>query len=240
MWWDPKDGFPGGSQNVRLLVAETGEFRMMLNPDMDRYFASDSEQVFGDFDIDGGDISTMGNAVWVGPLNPTGDDWGAFGLAGDFEARGSIAGTFQANFAGWTHNEERVGTLSLTYHSLYETPSSLGILRGTYATTDDALTIDDQGTIFYQSSVTGCIGNGAAEVIDPAYNLYRVTLDVDGCTGREVFRNGLTFTGLGNVGQNNDLTGAFLNATFEMALSAQRSLPSGSGYVPLSLRAHEG
>src|SRR5687768_11976976 len=81
IWWDPKDGFPGGAQNVRLLVAETGEFRMMLYPDMDKYFASDSEQVFGDFDIDGGDISTVGNAVWVGPLNATGDDWGAFGLA---------------------------------------------------------------------------------------------------------------------------------------------------------------
>ena len=94
----PEDGFPGGAQNVRLLVAETGEFQMTLYPDVDHYFAADSEQVFGDFDIDAGDISTVGNAIWVGPVNATGDDWAAFGLAGNFEAGESISGTFQANF----------------------------------------------------------------------------------------------------------------------------------------------
>lgn len=244
MTWDAKDGFPGGAQNVRLLVAETGEFRMMLYPDVDRYFAPDSEQIFGDFDIDGGDISTVGNAIWVGPVNATGDDWAAFGVAADYEAGESISGTFQANFAGWTHNEERVGTLSLNYHSLYENPSSLDILQGAYATTDEVLTIDAQGTIFYQSSVTGCTGNGTAEVIDPAYNMYRITLDVDGCTGDQVVRNGLTFTGLANIGQNNDMSGALLNATLEMAVTAPRDLHFGQdvialGYVPWSLLAHK-
>jgi len=237
--WDPKDGFPGGAQSVRLLVAETGEFRMTLYPDFDHYFATDSEQVFGDFDIDAGDISTVGNAVWVGPVNPTGDDWAAFGLAADYEAGKSISGTFQANFSGWTHNEERIGTLSLTYHSLYESPSSLDILQGTYATMDESLTIDAQGAMFYQSSVTACTGNGTAEIIDPAYNMYRVTLDVDGCTGDFAVRNGLTFTGLANIGQNNDMSGAFLNATLEMAVTASRGLPFGQGYVPWSLRANK-
>jgi len=45
MWWDAKDGFPGGAQNVRLLVTDTGEFRMMLYADTDKYFATDSEQL---------------------------------------------------------------------------------------------------------------------------------------------------------------------------------------------------
>ena len=242
--WDPKDGFPGGAQNVRLLVAETGEFQTTLYPDFDHYFAADSEQVFGDFDIDAGDISTVGNAIWVGPVNATGDDWGWFGLAGDFEAGESISGAFQANFAGWTHNEERVGTLSLNYHSLYESPSSLDILQGSYSTTDESLTIDAQGAMFYQSSVTGCTGNGTAEIIDPAYNMYRVTMNVDGCTGDSAVRNGLTFTGLANIGQNNDMSGAFLNATLEMAVTAPRDLHFGEdvvalGYVPWSLRANK-
>jgi hypothetical protein len=183
IFWDSKDGFPGGAQNVRLLVAETGEFQMTMSPDMDTFFAAGSEQVFGDFNIDAGDISTVGNAVWVGPVNATGDDWAAFGLAGDFEAGQSISGTFQANFAGWTHNEERVGTLSLNYHSLYESPSSLAILQGNYSTADESLTIDAQGAMFYQSLVTGCTGNGTAETIAAAYNMYRVTINMEGCTG---------------------------------------------------------
>jgi len=172
-------------------------------------------------------------------VSATSDDWAAFGLAGDFDAGESISGSFQANFVGWTHNEERIGTFFLTYHSLYESPSSLDILRGTYATTDEVLTIDGQGAVFYQSSVTGCTGSGTAEIIDPAYNMYRVRINMDGCTGNESVRNGLTFTGLANIGENNDLSGAFLNATLEMAVSAERGLPFGHGYVPWSLLAQK-
>jgi hypothetical protein len=240
LWWEPKDGFPGGAQNVRLLVAETGEFRLLLYPHVDQYFAAQNEQIIGTFSVDGGDISTMGDAVWVGPVNATGDDWAAFGMAGDFEAGESISGTFQANWVGWEHIEERVGTLSMNYHSLYENPSSLDTLQGTYTTTDESVAISDQGVIFYQSAVTGCTGNGTAEIIDPDFNMYRVEIDVDNCTGDEAVRNGLRFTGLANVGHNNDLSGAFLNATLEMAVTAPRGLPFGIGYVPWSLLAHKG
>ena len=244
MWWDPKDGFPGGAQNVRLLVAETGEFRMMLYPDVDQYFAADSEQIYGTFNMDGRDITTVGDALWVAAVTGAGDEWAFFGLAGDYLAGESISGTFQAIWTGWSHMNERVGTFSLNYHSLYEHPSSLAILQGTYATTTDSLTIDAQGAIFYQSSVTGCTGNGNAEVIDSAYNMYRVTMDVESCSGDEAVRNGLTFTGLANVGQNNDLSGAFLNDTLEMAVTAPRDLHFGpdviaQGYVPWSLLAHK-
>ena len=223
---------------MRLLVAETGEFRMMLYPDVDKYFAGNSEQIFGTFNIDGRDITTVGDAVWVAAVTGAGDELAFFGLVGDYLAAESISGTFEAIWTGWSHMDERVGTFSLNYHSLYKNPSSLDILQGTYATTTDSLTIDSQGAIFYQSSVTGCTGNGTAEVIDPAYNMYRVTLDVESCTGDEAARNGLTFTGLANVGQNNDLSGAFLSDTLEMAVTAPRSLHNGArGYVPWSLLA---
>ena len=241
MWWDPKDGFPGGAQNVRLLVTDTGEFRMMLYPDVDKYFATDSEQIYGNFNIVGRDITTVGDAVWVAAVTDAGDEWASFGLAGEYVAGESISGTFQAISTAWSGGMgEPVGTFSLNYHSLYEKPSSLDILQGTYATTTDSLTINAQGTIFYQSSDTGCTGNGTAEIIDPAYNMYRITLDVESCGGDEAVRNGLTFTGLANVGHNNDLGGAFLNDTLEMAVTAPRSLHSGAqGYVPWSLLAHK-
>lgn len=243
MWWDPKDGFPGGAQNVRLLVTDTGEFRMMLYPDVDNYFAPDSEQISGTFNIVGRDITTVGDAVWVAAVTDAGDEWAWFGLAGEYVAGESISGTFQAVSTGWSGGMgEPVGTFSLNYHSLYENPSSLDILQGTYATTTDSLTINAQGAIFYQSSVTGCTGNGTAETIDPAYNMYRVTLDVESCSGDEAVRNGLTFTGLANVGQNNDPGGAFLSDTLEMAVTAPRDLHFGpdviaQGYVPWSLLA---
>jgi hypothetical protein len=237
--WAPRDGFPGGALNVRALIAETGEFRMMLYEDFDLdHFASQSEQIFGTFDMDGRDIATIGDAVWTARVSATGDVWAAFGMTGVFDAGRSISGPFQANWQGWTGGEERVGDLSMQYHSIYEHPSSLTILQGTYRTLDETLTVDAQGEIFYQSAVSGCIGNGTAEVIDPEYNLYRMTIDVDACIGDESYRNGLTFTGLANIGENNEAGGGFMNATLEIVVSAMRGLPFGHGYVPWSLRAH--
>jgi len=239
VFWDPKDGFPGGALNARALITETGEFRIVLSEDVEQYFGGQNEQIFGTFDIDGRDISTTGDAIWTKPLNETSDDWAAFGMAGDFRAGDSISGVFQANWASWMHFEERVGTLSMNYHSIYERESSLVILQGTYTTTTESLVVDDQGVIFHQSSATGCTGNGTTEIINSEYNMYRVTIDVAGCTGDAEVRNGLTFTGLANIGENNDLTGGFLNSTFEMAASASIGLPFGQGYVPWTLRAHK-
>ena len=196
---------------------------------------------YGNFNIVDREITTVGDAVWVAAVTDAGDEWAWFGLAGEYVAGDSISGTFHAISTGWSGGMgEPLGTFSLNYHSLYENPSSLAILQGTYATTTDSLTIDAQGAIFYQSSVTGCIGNGTADIIDTAYNTYRVTLDIENCTGDENVRNGLNFTGLANIGQNNDLSGAFLNDTLEMAVTAPRSLNSGAlGYVPWSLLAHK-
>jgi len=240
VYWGPKDGFPSGALSVRALIAETGEFRMTLYHDIFLdYFASQSEQIFGTLDINGERVWTTGDAVWTARVNETGDDWAAFGMTGDFfEAGRNISGTFQANWQGWTHVEERIGDLTIIYHSIYERPSSFAILQGTYRTPDEQLTVDAQGVIFYQSAVTGCIGNGTAEIIDPDYNMYRMTIDVDACIGDESYRNGMTFSGLANIGESNDLGGGFLNATLEMAISASRGLPFGHGYVPWSLRAH--
>jgi hypothetical protein len=239
VFWDPKDGSPGGALNARAMIAETGEFRMVLYEDVyDDYFGPRNQQVFGTFRTTGGAITTAGNAVWAAPLNATADDWAVFGMAGEYAARDFISGDFQANFAGWGHVEERVGTLAMHYHSIYERPSSLEILAGTYTTTDETLTIDDEGVIFYQSLATGCSGNGTAAIIDPRFNMYRVTIEVDGCTTDDAnLRNGVSFTGLANIGENNDLTGATLNRTFEMAVSARHNA-MGEYHVTWFLRAN--
>ena len=237
--WDPRNGFPGGALNVRALVAETGEFRLVLYPNVDVYFGSQNEQVFGTFDVDGGEITTIPNAVWAAGLdtgNANGDFFGAFGLSGDFEAGDSISGSFQAY---WTNDEERIGTLSLNYHTLYESPSSLAILQGTYSTPGETLTIDDQGVIFYQSSVSNCTGNGTAEIIDPDFNMYRVAMEMGNCTGNEAIRNGLVFVGLATIGENNEPGGGFLNSTLEIAVGAEIFGPFTSNYVVWNLLVHE-
>jgi hypothetical protein len=240
--WAPRDGFPGGALNVRALIAETGEFRMMLYEDFDLdYFASQGEQIFGTFASNGQDIATIGDAVWTArAVNEFSDAGAVFGMTGVLAARQSISGPFQANWYDWSRVETRIGNLSMNYHSIYESPSSLAILQGSYRTPDEVLTVDDQGVVFYQSAVSGCIGNGTAEVIDPDYNMYRMTIDVDACVGDESYRNGSTFTGLANIGENNDLGGGFLNATLEMVVSARRitNADLSLGYVPWSLRAH--
>ena len=105
------------------------------------------------------------------------------------------------------------------------------MLQGSYSTTTESLTIDDQGVIFYQSSVNGCTGNGSAEVIDPDFNMYRLEIDVGNCTGSEAIRNGLTFTGLANIGENNEPGGGFINFTIEMA-SQRGDRPSLWRWLP--------
>lgn len=219
--WEPRNGLPGGVMNVRGMVAETGEFRLVLYPDAVSYFGGDNEQIFGTLQLRAGGIQTTGDAIWMarpGAGNETGDLFGTFGMSASFNADGSISGSFQSQ---WTTFEERVGTFSVNYHSTaYEEPSSIGHLQGTYRTAVEVLTVFQNGTIFYQSSQTGCTANGSAEIIDPDYNLYRIAMDVANCTGSEAVRNGLTFAGLATIGSITDLTGGVLNRTLEMAVSA--------------------
>jgi hypothetical protein len=226
--------------NVRALVAETGEFRLLLDPDPDLYFGPRSEQVFGTVDVLGKEIKTTGDAIWAAGLgddNASGELWSRFGLSGRFLARGLIDGSF---LASWTTLEERIGTLTAHYHSLYELPSSFQALRGTYVVDGELIVIDDTGVVFYQSATKGCTGSGQAKLIDTRFNLYRLAIDVDRCTAREAVRNGLRFSGLAYVGNNNEPGGGFLNSTIEMALSASATDDGGGNrYLTWNLLAHE-
>jgi hypothetical protein len=239
VFWEPTVGFPGGARNVLALVAETGEFRWML-PESDLYYGDDSEQVFGSLEFDGAEVRTTnpdahGATIWATPVdsgNPTGSLWGGFGMSGIVEDRESFSGTFHSN---WTNFEERAGTFSLHYASMYEHDSSLEILQGVYSTPTESLTIDGQGVIFYQSSGNGCTGNGSVTVIDSDFNMYRIAIALGSCTGEHAIRNGLTFTGLAFKGVNNDLSGGTFAQTIEIAVSAAEPVafdtPPGAYFI---------
>ncbi len=241
--WDSRGGFPGGVAEVFALVAETGEFQFVLADGQGEMFGGVSEQVFGNLELNGQSVRTTGTSIWsaaLGAGNPAGELWGVFGFSGELDQVGAqlhVSGPFQAN---WTSFEERVGTLDLfSSRSQYERPSSLALLEATYTTATESLTIDGDGAIFYQSSASGCTGNGSAEVIDPRFNMYRVEIALGGCAGADSFRNGFTFDGLAYIGDNNEPGGGFLNSTFAMA--ARASYVDGLGpsiYVPWSLLAH--
>ena len=85
---------------------------------------------------------------------------------------------------------------SLVYDELYERDSSLATLSGMYTGTGDSLTIDATGALFYQSSVTDCVGNGSASLLYPAFNLYSLKITLESCSGNDAARNGMSYTGL--------------------------------------------
>jgi hypothetical protein len=244
--WESRGGFPGGVVEAFALVAETGEFHFVLTDELGELFDGANEQIFGNFESDGSIVRTNGDSVWstaLGAGNPLGEYWASFGFSGALDQVGSqlrISGPFQAN---WTSFEERVGSLEL-YSSRfqYERPSSLELLAATYTTANESLTIDEEGVIFYQSSANGCTGNGSAEVIDARFNMYRVEIVLDNCTGANSHPYRLTFRGLAYVGDNNDPGGGFLNSTLVMAVSAKLADGISGEFhyrIPWSLLAHK-
>ena len=238
LWWDDGSVHSGSGLNVRAMIAETGEYRLVLYEALEQRFTGQSEQVYGTVQIDGRQLGTSESGRWLSApdgATVTGSSWADFAMFRDIRSGESI----DADFHVISNGEARFGTLSVNYHSLSENPSSLEILGGTYLTDDEVMTIDSGGAIFYQSSANGCTGSGLAEIIDPHYNMYRISVDVDGCTGNEALRNGLTFTGLASIGQNNDMSGGLLNETIEMAVSAVHTDIMGSSYMGWNLLLHE-
>jgi hypothetical protein len=233
--WGASAPWPAGAMVARVLVAETGEFRIVMTSDsnweMETLFSNQSEQISGTFGYSGANVVTIGDAIAtmpLGPNNSTGDHFGDFAMSGRFGSH-IFSGTFQS---GYTSFLERSGTIALSYHSIYERPSSLVILAGNFSTTSASLTIDSQGVIFFQSAANGCTGNGQAGIIDSRYNMYRLTITVGNCTGIDAVRNGLTFTGLAYLGETDvpigPIGGDF--GTIAMALSALRT-PDPFGYI---------
>ena len=99
--------------------------------------------------------------------------------------------------------------------TLYDRDSSLVELAGTYISGNTTLTIDNQGEIFYQQS--SCAGSGKAELIDPDFNMYRMEITIEACTGNTVHAPGRLFEGLAYLSDSGD---GFTNDVIEFGLSS--------------------
>ena len=208
------------SRFVRALVTETGRFIWILD--------EPGEQIVGDFDVAGTALkSSFGLMWWEYPywITQSADNWGLLmQLDGTVDERASLTGTFQS----MQGSSEYVGTFSLVYDELYERDSSLATLSGIYTGTGDSLTIDATGALFYQSSVTDCVGNGSASLLYPAFNLYSLKITLKSCRGNDAARNGMSYTGLAYLADSG--TGASSDV-LELAMSAFVSHVPNEGYT---------
>ncbi|MDH3401663.1 MAG: hypothetical protein OEM03_11940 [Chromatiales bacterium] len=76
----------------------------------------------------------------------------------------------------WSLDIGGSGTMTLEYDEIYERGADLTRLAGIWKTSwDDAYSIDALGEIFSQAE-NGCVTSGQVQIIDPAYNVYRVDI----------------------------------------------------------------
>jgi len=199
----------GGVLDFTGLIAETGEFRWLDN--------DQGQQIFGTIQVSGTSFGST-DAISALPLNVTtqaGSRFAFTDLDGTVAERVSLDGEFTTT---GEQGDVFTGTFTFDFDPLYSRTSSLAQVQGSYTTVDDSLTIDATGQLFYQSSANQCVANGAVEVINASYNMYRVTFQVDSCEGSLAARNGLEFSGLAYL---KDTDAA--NDTLEFAVSAART-----------------
>jgi len=90
-------------------------------------------------------------------------------------------------------------TLGAAMDPLYNQPSTLAKLAGTWNDAGSTLTVNADGT-FSEQQTGGCVMNGAYTIIDATHNLYGVSLEVTACTSAIA---GIAFTGLGYLDDSN-------------------------------------
>jgi hypothetical protein len=193
IWWGGGDPWYSPNQFIAL-ISEAGEFRMVEVPS--------GLHIKGTFQASGtGFVST--DAVWVSSTMETSVAGPATVQATQLEDRFGSYLQVSTDLSG--NGGPGSGVEPMYFYScytLYHHPSSLELLQGTYVDgPNNMLTIDSTGSLFYQSSSDHCTGNGSVKLLDPAFNLYAVEIEVEGCTSDLTSeRNGLTFTGLAYLG----------------------------------------
>lgn len=179
LWYASLDN----SGEMRLLVAETGEFRWISPWGWD-------QQIVGSFQsVD--EVLTSEDAVWAWVNGLTWLETEQVGLTlhGELDEESNLRLDIELD-----KDPEVQGTMDFTAcNSVYTRGSSLATIAGDYANDYSILSIDPQGLIYYQART--CVGTGELELIDPQFNLYRMALEVTSCSGNEVYTTD-RFTGL--------------------------------------------
>jgi len=173
---------------VFALVTDTGRFHyldeslnqgsgiLVLNPLL--------SEIYGDFQL----VPALGFTL------PDGAASAECTMLGDLVQRQAI--TLTATCTTTAGLEEKVSA-ELDYDSLYDRDSSLAAMAGNYDDgTGTVLNINALGTMFEQSTASGCVLNGRVGIIDSAFNLYDVEFGYSSCNGDDVVLNGTNFVGM--------------------------------------------
>jgi len=98
-----------------------------------------------------------------------------------------------------------VPDVTFTYQPGYDRASSLATIAGLYdigLNAPSILDINADGTLFSQEAVTECVTNGQVSIIDPDFNLYKVSVGILNCIDDTAWLNGML--GIGFFFLDND------------------------------------
>jgi hypothetical protein len=156
-------------------ISEAGELRFLRN---------DGEQTVGTIQTNG----SVGNKAFSGSIKSYAPIGEVYALNGQASISLSVSGFIapKSSFSGdVTYNGIASSTVSFNYDDIYERDSSLAAISGIYSLSDgqgitETYTITSDGSIT-GSDTTGCVSNGAIQVLDPDFNMYRISLVVSNC-----------------------------------------------------------
>jgi hypothetical protein len=199
----------GASSGMSLMIAETGDLRVVLPP------AGYSGPGFGF-----GTVTVTGNrvegnlktrAISSAPSSPPGAELDCT-VAGTVSTRASMQLTMVCVD---TAASTTTTSVSLVYDTRYDADSSLADIAGNYALTVNAATntlnINGDGTVFgmYHNGPR-CTLNGTVSIIDSSFNLYRFEVLFSSCTILASQYEGATMTGFGTRNVPGQKAGALL------------------------------
>jgi hypothetical protein len=196
-----------GSNATTLMIAETGEFRVITAP------TSANGPGFGH-----GAVTVIGNRVEgsfetrvLGSATAPGAEFDCT-VSGTVSTRASMQlTTVCVDSAG----ASTTTSLSFTYDAHYDTDSSLAEIAGNYTltvnTATNTLNINGDGTLFgmYHNGPR-CTLNGTVSIIHSDFNLYRFEVLFSSCTVLASRYEGAAMTGFATRNPPGQKVGAFL------------------------------
>jgi hypothetical protein len=145
---------------------------------------------------------------------------------GAVSGKGTLTGNVVESATLSTNNEATTsfggvlpsGSANLIYDALYDQPSSLDIVAGTWTLlTGATISVSAEGAINSQDTNNGCTETGKVSVIDPIHNAYALSVSFAGCGDSAAALDGLTGTGLLMI--NNAVTPNTLQAVYSLTLA---------------------
>ena len=199
----------GGSASTTLMIAETGDLKVIMAP------TATSGPAFGH-----GAVTVAGNrvegnletrAIPASPTGPAGAELHCT-VSGTVSTRVSLQLTAVCiDGAGATTTTP----FGFMYDARYDTDSSLADIAGNYnltvKTATNSLNINGDGTLFgVYDNGPRCTLNGTVSIIHPDFNLYRFEVLFSSCTFLAPQYEGATMTGLATRNLPGQKAGAFM------------------------------